>query len=990
MGAIKTTELSNGNIGLEITYGGKEAPFGGVDTSAPPAYIDPACFTNCDGFIVVDNQLVAASLNPVAIPTLWNGTVGVILIGFGNFYTPKYGTLNYALGYKASNVSGPPTGVDYTFYMTAWVPGNPATYWNDTLNYTLFNSATPATKASVTVDLQTITGGGLGTGATVTIAAVTSVGYEGVYEGSYFYLDGILSTVTISPGNGGTNYVVGDTYWVVQGTDPANITAQVVVETVNPLTGAILTVSIVPDSYTATYTAASDSTSNHAAITSNVISTAGWGYSLGTATLAFAQPSDVVLQIEGPGGSSTYTVQSNGATPVTPTLPGSGAIIGGMAYDSGGVFQETSGWSYTSITGTLAKIVVDNNTSSSYPNIGGVNYSVGQAYYLDECYTAATASQVNGADLNVLEFISNPPVAVKQGTAKVLITAVGAGGSITGVQIIDSGLASDGFGCLNTTNVPGSTVVGFQTNVYALLRPVPLNTLTSSPVIILDAMAADINGLSTYPQDQNVTATVNISASSLTLTAIIAGTIGNSITVQDLSVITGSDASYYYFSCRSLTYLTGGSDGAGSGTVLSTVLPNKASIASVGGTLYIGNIGPAIIKYGGPGAFATSTTLQGVRVLRKFAGSLIGLGLIPAPGTVIASVDMIFAWSATNDLDTWAPLGLDGNVTGAGFAQLADIGDYLTGLIVTNATAFIIRSQGISYATATGNATSPFNFDHIGLGDEGEGAQVTALLAQYDQSGLYVGNSDVYQIANGITAVGAKIKTALFNALSNNPFRFFGNAACTVMINSETVLFLLAVGNVIYIYNPSNATWQTITLAVLAADLYSLALGVFASSNTTASSNLFNQCSPIIVVELSPQVYQFYELSEGVPNALSLSLPPSVTFPSEEVAFGRDITVDGIYSAISAQVSENVAMFYNLNGNVFSAQSLTPTEFDSLSALPVGTQVFPDSVTSSGAVTEHSPQLQISIAALPDTGTALVRLTKQAIFGSFDPRQRPV
>ena len=56
MGAIKTTELSNGNIGLEITYGGKEAPFGGVDTSAPPAYIDPRCFTNCDGVIVVDNQ----------------------------------------------------------------------------------------------------------------------------------------------------------------------------------------------------------------------------------------------------------------------------------------------------------------------------------------------------------------------------------------------------------------------------------------------------------------------------------------------------------------------------------------------------------------------------------------------------------------------------------------------------------------------------------------------------------------------------------------------------------------------------------------------------------------------------------------------------------------------------------------------------------------------------------------------------------------------
>lgn len=62
MGQVKTTELPNGNLGLEITYGGKESPFGGVDTSAPPAYIDPRCFTLSDGFLVVDNKLVAVSV----------------------------------------------------------------------------------------------------------------------------------------------------------------------------------------------------------------------------------------------------------------------------------------------------------------------------------------------------------------------------------------------------------------------------------------------------------------------------------------------------------------------------------------------------------------------------------------------------------------------------------------------------------------------------------------------------------------------------------------------------------------------------------------------------------------------------------------------------------------------------------------------------------------------------------------------------------------
>jgi hypothetical protein len=926
VGLIKESELSNGNIGLEITYGGREAPFGGVDTSAPPAYIDPRCFTNCDGFIVIDNKLVVASLNPVAIPTLWSGTAGVILIGFGNFYTPKYGTLNYALGYKASSVSGTPTGVDYTFYMTAWVPGNPATFWNDTLNYTLFNSLTPAIPASITMNLDTTSSATPGTGATVNITGITSFGAGIAGE---FSLPGIITSMTIT---GGINYTVGATYWVSQG---SNVTAQIVVTSVSGI-GAITGFTIVPDAFTTTYIDNS--------LIPQTYSCAGWDYTIGSATLTYAQLSNVVLEIVGPGGSATYTVENNGVTQITPTYPGTGAVLVVKAIVSGGRIYTPTTWDGFA-TGALYQIGI---------GVGGVNYSVGQVF-----------SIIQGS----LGLISG---------ALVLVTSVGAGGSITGCQLIATGTATSGY-------IPSVLYLP-----DAGLAPYPVPTLVSGPEYILNAMAADINGLSTYPADPNVTATVNISASSLTLAAIVAGTIGNSITVQDFSTITGPDLFYYYFPVRTATHLTGGDDGTGSGTVLSTILPNKASIASVGGTLYIGNIGPAIIKYGGPGLFVTSTTLQGVRVLRKFAGSLIGLGLIPAPGTIIASADMIFAWSATNDLDTWAPLGLDGNVTGAGFAQLADIGDYLTGLIITNATAFIIRSQGISYAIATGNATSPFNFNHIGLGDEGEGAQVTALLSQYDQSGLYVGNSDIYQVANGITAVGAKIKTALFNALNKNPFRLLGNAACAVMTASETALFLLAIGNVIYIYNLANNTWQTITLAVSVGSLYSLALGVFASSNTTASSNLFNQCSPIVAVELAPQIYQFYELSEGVPNVLSLSLPPSVTFPSEEVAFGRDITVDGIYSAISAQVSENVAVKYSLNGNEFSIQSLTPDEFNSLGALPVEMQVFSDSTTSSGAVTEHSPQLQISIATLPDTGTALVRLTKQTMFASYDSKQRPV
>jgi hypothetical protein len=437
--------------------------------------------------------------------------------------------------------------------------------------------------------------------------------------------------------------------------------------------------------------------------------------------------------------------------------------------------------------------------------------------------------------------------------------------------------------------------------------------------------------------------------------------------------------------------------------VLSTILPNKASIASVGGTLYIGNIGPAIIKYGGPGAFATSTTLQGVRVLRKFAGSLIGLGLIPAPGTVIASVDMIFAWSAANNLDTWAPLGLDGNVTGAGFAQLTDIGDYLTGLIVTNATAFIIRSQGVSYATATGNAASPFNFSHIGLGDEGEGAQVTALLSQYDQTGVYVGNTDIYQISNTIASIGARIKALLLSSLDVNGIST--SVATSVTLGGDSFPLLSFIVGVysgsyrttqttMFTYNPSNDSWMLQRVPFNEYTNYiviNAILGVFASLNTFAVTSVPSQASTVLarqgLLYGTLSVPSFIALTEGVPNNNSIVVQPaSVTFVQEEICFGRDITIDGLYIALFAKVSENVVISFYISGAYFNSLTLTPAQFNTLEGIPVEVQL----TSQTGSFTVHSPQLSYAVTSIADAGTAQIRFTKFAMFGSFDPKQRPV
>ena len=981
MGLIKESELSNGNIGLEITYGGREAPFGGVDTSAPPAYIDPKCFTNCDGFIVIDNKLVVASLNPVAVPILWGGTAGVILIGFGNFYNTTYGTLNYALGYKTTSISavgGSPSGVAYTFYMTSWLPEDITQLWNDTLTNTLYNSIGTGTFATLTMNLDTSSSGTAGSGAIINIATIISVSGPAQAGDFEFNLPGIVSTVSISAG--GINYVVGETFWLVQG---SNATAQVTVSSINVATGAITGLTIVPNSFNTTYI---DGT-NHAV----ALSTAGWGYSVATATLVTTSASDVVLQIVGPFGTNTYTVITNGSSGITPTYAGSGAAFSVTGVYKAGAFINL----FTQYPRIAFSDVIIANLSlatSSSPISAGINYNVGEVYMLASAHTTSTGLGWAFDAVNTLAEDSSG-----NSTVWVEITSVGAGGSVTGVQLVSTGLETSG---LNAPVLATYYLVG-------IVGPAPVNTVSTTPLIVLDAMASAINSggadsASGYP-DQNVTATVNVSASSLTLTSIKSGSGGNVITAQDLSVITGGSPSYYYFSVRTATHLTGGSDTGGSGNQLITVLPSQASIASVGGTLYIGNIGPMIIKYSGPGSLTTSTTLQGVRVLRKFAGSLIGLGKIDPPNVQDTAQDMMFLWSATNNLDTWAALGLDGNVSGAGFAQLADIGDYLTGLIVTSGTAFIIRSQGVSYATATGNATSPFNFAHIGLGDEGEGSQVESLVCQYDQTGAFIGESDIYQVSNSLSSIGQKIKAALLTSLQADTTGLLSAGTCAIFAGQDvSVLITFQVGDILYIYNPANGAWSTITFEI--SDLHreravgTSILGVLATKNVSSTVNQYGNNLLTIAEQWidfrhgSPNTLEtpvFYSISDGVPNSMAVnSNAPVITFPVEEISFGRDITIDGLYISFLGSLSEAVTVNIEFNGITFGSLTLNPGTVDLIT--PTEFQVFPSSSTTAGAFTTHSPQLQISVPALSDAGMDQFYIVKIAMFGSYDPKQRPV
>jgi hypothetical protein len=803
MGLIKSTEQSNGNMLLEILYGGKEAPFGGVDTSAPPAYIDPRCFVNADGFLIIDNKLITVNLQPVTTPTLWSGTSGVTLLKFGTFYNSLNGQLNYAFGYKCTVLSAP-SGVAYTFYMTAWNPAIPGTPLNDVLTLTLYDGNSIVQQASITLDcIQSGSPSGtVSNGGNITVTGTSGGG-------------GALTTYTFT---GGTGYVAAQVVQVIQVTPGIGVTA-----------------------------------------------------------------SSALIKID--------------------TVSGGGGVL------------------------------------TSHLVAGGTGYYLGRSAYPGNIQTSSIVIAINGTPYSIPS--TNPVAYTRQAIVGALVTAI-----------------------------------------------------NSAP-------------------DPNVTASASLDGYSLILTAIVYGPGGNTITVQDQSVASAPGYTpAFYFSCVQARTLQGGQISETS--TAPRFFNSPSSTTEVGGTLYIAGLGPMILQYSGPGEFTTATLYNGVAVIKKFAGSLLGLRYQQQLGTYTQNQDMILVWSSSENLNEWSPVTNVGNVTGAGFEQLADIGDYLSGLVVTNGTAFIIRSQGISYATATGNATLPYAVNHIGLGDRGEGAQVSNLICQYDQVGAYVGNSDIFQISGQVSSIGAKIKNVIFAALQNNPGNLNSEACCVFIGNNEVILVVFQVAQTLYIFNTANGTWMTLGFtAIPGGDVGALyGLGCFTKYLGFSSSNLYNPSSFVVGVQYINSLFvvqppAFYTLGEGIVNSTSLTDSNTVTFPVEEIDFGRDVTIDSIYLSLWANVSENTFLTFYITGTVniaavgdpevyvpttvtYATLELTPAVFNSLIGDPIELQLYPTTSFGAGAVTIRSPQLSIAVTPILDTGTAQIRFSKKAIFATIDPNQRPV
>ena len=105
------------------------------------------------------------------------------------------------------------------------------------------------------------------------------------------------------------------------------------------------------------------------------------------------------------------------------------------------------------------------------------------------------------------------------------------------------------------------------------------------------------------------------------------------------------------------------------------------------------------------------------------------------------------AWSAAAEAyGIFNPLTVAGLVTGAGFNNIPDIEDNITGFFTTGPTGYILRNQGISEMTPLNSGIEPFDFNHLWASHNGIGAKNIVLAQQYGSVGYFISDTNGFTI----------------------------------------------------------------------------------------------------------------------------------------------------------------------------------------------------------------------------------------------------
>lgn len=210
------------------------------------------------------------------------------------------------------------------------------------------------------------------------------------------------------------------------------------------------------------------------------------------------------------------------------------------------------------------------------------------------------------------------------------------------------------------------------------------------------------------------------------------------------------------------------------------------------------------MTYGG-GGYSTGSGISTTASTGNGSGLTLNI-------TAVASGDQFFQqrvrWSANGE-----PAQFDPTInTSAGFDDMLDVEDIITGFSTIGTNGYIFRTNGITEMSPTGNGLNPFSFNHLWASTRGIGNAYPQTIATYGGVCLFVASDNVYSLtAASCEQVGRRIVDVLFPDLSAAVDSL---SAAIIPAWRNGFVFLTyclwipqAVGGVMYQYDIEAKTW---------------------------------------------------------------------------------------------------------------------------------------------------------------------------------------
>lgn len=166
----------------------------------------------------------------------------------------------------------------------------------------------------------------------------------------------------------------------------------------------------------------------------------------------------------------------------------------------------------------------------------------------------------------------------------------------------------------------------------------------------------------------------------------------------------------------------------------------------------------------------------------------------------------------------WTPSGLP-NVwdpvsnPGAGFNDMLDVPEAITGFLTIGRVGYIFRANGISQMTLTGQGARPFNFDHLWASDKGIGNIYHQTISSYGSVGMFISTEDIYKLTpRSFDNVGMGARDKILNDLSDATY--LPTASILPNYNQKYIwltyhLFIPQGNNcIVWFFNIEDNTWS--------------------------------------------------------------------------------------------------------------------------------------------------------------------------------------